>query len=426
MKKLIFMALFVVAIAVTPVFAQTIPAGQTLEGYIAGLRASIERMTRELNQLLAQQRGDWCYDFNRNFGVGEKGEIVDRLIKNLKPEISANYPEFNDNVLAWVKEFQTKYGIPSTGYVGSLTRAKLNELYGCKTQALKVVDPNGGEKWQIGSTQTIKWAGGDQSKSVNLGLISLSANHACMKKGGSICPMDISNVVDIIRGASNTGSYVWKVDLQNDYNNKYGGRFWLVVSQDAGARAESDEVFDIIPATVSAAALTVTAPNGGEQWVAYDTKDITWDWPNAKRTDKVDIFLTPPLSPCPVNLSCDPASPIVLDKDINVRALYHWIVGTDIGNKLIPPGKYIVSVCSSKNDIPCDSSDAYFTIVAPAHKLRVCPDEKIIDAIPTGSGPTDELGLVTYFIMNGTRWELEHFDLGWVTRNCSVKEQTVY
>lgn len=37
---------------------------------------------------------------------------------------------FGSITLEAVKKWQAKYGIPSTGYVGQITRAKLNSLYG--------------------------------------------------------------------------------------------------------------------------------------------------------------------------------------------------------------------------------------------------------------------------------------------------------
>ena len=44
---------------------------------------------------------------------------------------SVSVRTFGPSTLAAVKKFQAKYGIKQTGYVGPLTRAKLNALYGC-------------------------------------------------------------------------------------------------------------------------------------------------------------------------------------------------------------------------------------------------------------------------------------------------------
>lgn len=73
------------------------------------------------------------YDQNLYFGM--KRPLVEKLQKDLSSDSSV-YREknvtgyFGSLTLKAVKRFQAKYGIPQTGYVGPLTRAKLNTLYG--------------------------------------------------------------------------------------------------------------------------------------------------------------------------------------------------------------------------------------------------------------------------------------------------------
>jgi hypothetical protein len=60
--------------------------------------------------------------------------VAPSLQEVLDLEDCFDYPEYTGNfysiTLRGVKCFQEKYGIPDTGYVGPMTRAKLNELYG--------------------------------------------------------------------------------------------------------------------------------------------------------------------------------------------------------------------------------------------------------------------------------------------------------
>ena len=63
--------------------------------------------------------------------------------------------------------------------------------------------------------------------------------------------------------------------------------------------------------------------------------------------------------------------------------------------------------------------------------LRVCPEEKIINAMPTSG--SESLGGYDagvppreYFILNGERREIEEFDMNWVEENCSFEEQVVW
>ncbi len=76
-----------------------------------------------------------AYVFNRDLKFGLRSASVRDLqtVLSTMPDI---YPEgqitgyFGPLTLAAVKRFQTKYGIPATGFVGPLTRAKLNQLFG--------------------------------------------------------------------------------------------------------------------------------------------------------------------------------------------------------------------------------------------------------------------------------------------------------
>jgi peptidoglycan hydrolase-like protein with peptidoglycan-binding domain len=81
----------------------------------------------------------FCYKFNTNLTVGSSGADVVALREALSRDGIAPFttlndtPVFDENTAGAVVRFQAKYGIRQTGYVGPITRAKLNELYGCGT-----------------------------------------------------------------------------------------------------------------------------------------------------------------------------------------------------------------------------------------------------------------------------------------------------
>lgn len=55
--------------------------------------------------------------------------------------------------------------------------------------------------------------------------------------------------------------------------------------------------------------------------------------------------------------------------------------------------------------------------------IKDCPDEKIINRMPTvGDNKTSN----EYYIYKGERKEIKDFDANWVTKNCNVKVSTVY
>ncbi len=79
-------------------------------------------------------------------------------------------------------------------------------LWSQKSQKLQLISPNGGEKWTIGSTRTIKWRVGDNGL-VAISLVTYSANQSCRDEGGEIYPQDISRIITIANNVPGTGSY---------------------------------------------------------------------------------------------------------------------------------------------------------------------------------------------------------------------------
>lgn len=84
---------------------------------------------------------DFYHVFNTDLKQGMRSAEVTALQKallNSQDYYSAFYGDYLDTgffgtvTLASVKRFQARHGIPNTGYVGKMTRAKLNELYGQK------------------------------------------------------------------------------------------------------------------------------------------------------------------------------------------------------------------------------------------------------------------------------------------------------
>jgi hypothetical protein len=84
------------------------------------------------------QSQEWCHDFNVNLGFANTGTSeIFSLHTVLQKEGISYSPDgvnmYGEPTAYAVIIFQTKYGIrPRSGYVGVLTRAKFNQLYGCE------------------------------------------------------------------------------------------------------------------------------------------------------------------------------------------------------------------------------------------------------------------------------------------------------
>ena len=188
---------------------------------IAQLQAQIASLTAQLQALLAQQgtTAAWCYTFNKNLGFADSGtDAVVQLHAALQNQGISYAPDtgsfYDVGTSQGVIKFQTKYGIaPASGYVGKLTRAKLNSLYGCtaaKTAtsavakiatgqpSITITSPIGGEQWAQGSTQIIAWT----SSGVNNISIDL------INTGSSATPSNISIAANVF---AQPGVYSWTI-----------------------------------------------------------------------------------------------------------------------------------------------------------------------------------------------------------------------
>ncbi|MEA3344195.1 MAG: Ser-Thr-rich GPI-anchored membrane family protein [Patescibacteria group bacterium] len=175
-KRFFMVAAFLTACFVfTGINAPTVKAVtlDELQAQIDALMAQITNLQQEKANL--EQGQTWCHVFNVNLKYGDQNSEVQALETALKKqgfsvtEHSSNFmARFDEKMVTAVVEFQEKYRTDilapynishGTGFVGPTTRAKLNELYGCKTgkEYIELFSPNGGEKLTVGETYTIRW-----------------------------------------------------------------------------------------------------------------------------------------------------------------------------------------------------------------------------------------------------------------------------
>ncbi|MDO8561374.1 MAG: peptidoglycan-binding domain-containing protein [bacterium] len=118
----------------TPLLA----SAQSVNEQIASLLALVKSLQAQIVALQAQSGGQsFCHNFNSDLTVGSSGDDVSALNQALSSSgvnTTGNTSYFSENNAGDVVSFQAKYGIRQTGYVGPLTRAKLNALYKCGTQ----------------------------------------------------------------------------------------------------------------------------------------------------------------------------------------------------------------------------------------------------------------------------------------------------
>ena len=119
--------------------------------------------------------------------------------------------------------------------------------------SLTVTAPNGGENWPVGTVRNITWT----SSNVSNVRLQYSTNNG-------------TNWINITNVTASAGSYAWTIPNTTSQN-------CLVLISDVSNALlfdESDTIFTISPAVTPT--ITVSAPNGGEDWEVGSAHSITW------------------------------------------------------------------------------------------------------------------------------------------------------
>ena len=303
MKKLTMaMVACLIAVSVLPVVSNA-ATNADLQAQIQALLAQIQQLQAQLTA----QGGtgtSWCHTFNTNLGVGSSGDEVTALQTALTKEgvgAEKNWTSgtFDEVTASAVTGFQEKYRsdiltpaglVNGTGYVGARTRAKLNALYGCgvvtpppvvcptvaklcpdgtyvspvpptcqfpacpvstttstppyPSQQLTMISPAGGERWQIGSQQTISWTDSGLRDGDTYTLFLTNANGGAYGIIGNA-------IVHPIYGNPNSGWVVGR--LTNNATVPPGDYYIQVVKQyqSAGGVYIQSKAFTIVAATAT-------------------------------------------------------------------------------------------------------------------------------------------------------------------------------
>ena len=221
-SKIILAFIFCVTLGV--LFSVNVPGVKAatieqMKAQIASLQTQINSLLQQLAELQGEQ---WCHDFNVNLRFGDRGDEVSVLQTALGFEgfsgLTSNIRGiFEQYTASAVTGFQEKYASEilapwglahGTGYVGTTTRAKLNDIYGCDEQerSITVLSPNGGEEWIVGQTYNIAWEYNEPiSPHVNIILVQSNAM-------GSYQVLSIASGVD-----TDKQEYGWIVELPDGY-----------------------------------------------------------------------------------------------------------------------------------------------------------------------------------------------------------------
>lgn len=135
-----------------------------------------------------------------------------------------------------------------------------DSVFVISTESITVLSPNGGENWVVGSTQTISWT----QTGVQYVTIDYTTNNGI--NWHQITASTLAYTGNYFWMIPNRVSSTCKIKITDVSNN-------LVTDQ-------SNTVFSISP--IQNQSVTVTSPNGGENWFSGSQYSITWNSSNVQ------------------------------------------------------------------------------------------------------------------------------------------------
>ena len=414
-KSLLVVAIFAIAIFG---FGGIVNAQSAdVQAQIASFQAMIQSLLQQIATLQAQQGTTtpiaWCHTFNTNLGFANSGSdevgalhtILGKEGASYAPDTGNTYYEGTSHA---VIQFQTKYGILQSGYVGPLTRAKLNVLYGCSatpscstlywsdssnttcsaqkqfcgaymyqglhtftTQqaclsslqpSITVTSPNGGEFYQLGSWMQISFIASNIPVGTHyeIDLVSSNNNEWIINNG------------EIISGGGGTQGLRFGIPPAGTTNSFPAGNYKIRVSYGTGntiIQDLSDNYFSIVTPVAclngsgpllpgqsycnsTQPSITVTSPNGGETLTKGSTVNIRWNSSNVS-----NIYIKLRKGNDTYTGYEGAITPWIYNQN---NGYYSWTIPTTLPNG----SDYSIRVLDSATLI-LDDSNSYFTIAAP-------------------------------------------------------------
>jgi hypothetical protein len=253
----------------------------------------------------------------------------------------------------------------STGTICDVSNANFT----IAPQVLALTAPNGGENWCVGSSHNITWTSSCFTGNVK---IEYSSNN-----GGTWNT--------IFASTANDGTEPWVVP------NTPSTQCLVQVSDAADGNPvdRSNNIF-----TITAQSITVTAPNGGENWLVGSNHNITWTSNCFKGTVKLEYSTN------------NGTNWIAISASTTDDGTEPWVIPNT------PSTQCLVKVSDSQDGDPFDVSNVVFTISAP-------PTPTITVSSPNGGenwvvGSTHAIAWVTsnfsgnikleYSTNNGAAW----------------------
>lgn len=174
--------------------------------------------------------------------------------------------EYNDDYSVAIGKYQVMNNLLRTGYMGPLTRLKLNNTCSGSVTKLTVVSPNGNEEKKVGESMMVSW----KALGVITGKVAISAYSYTTMSTTSIATVPVSQ-----------SSYAWKINVPA---GKYKIQINYVDSQGKLQKSisdSSDEYFKVISTTIKPEpSIVISSPVSGVSYEVGSELNLIWSTSN--------------------------------------------------------------------------------------------------------------------------------------------------
>jgi YD repeat-containing protein len=203
------------------------------------------------------------WDYAGNPGAAVKVELLKGGA--LHKTLAASYPVGNAGrgTYSWAIPAGQAGGTDYRVRVTSTTNGSVTDTsdggFTIQPTMIKVMTPNGGDRWQAGAGGAIEWNyAGNPGAAVKIELL----------KGGAV----LSTIIESVPvGKDGRGSYPWSIPSGQAGGSDYQVR--ITSTTNSACSDTSDNGFTILPVS-----LTLFCPNGGDQWQTGASYNITWSY----------------------------------------------------------------------------------------------------------------------------------------------------
>jgi hypothetical protein len=205
------------------------------------------------------------------------------------------------------------------------------------SSTITVTSPNGGENWEPGNSHSITWSSSNLPGS-NVGI-------QLYRSGVYITSISSSTTDD--------GSYTWSISSSQTESDYYQVKIYS--TSESSISDYSDNYFTIEETSSSGPTITVTSPNGGEDWEPGSSHSITWSSSNL------------PGSNVGIQLYRSGVYITSISSSTTDDGSYTW----SISSSLAEHDDYQVMIYSTSESSISDYSDNYFTIESATPSITV-------------------------------------------------------